>query len=229
MSLPESDDSSPGDHDMDQVEAVARRLSVHAGAPWGLDRIDSIGEPAVSGAGGARNMLAHSCPAARLSSLRWRSYRLPRPRTLVACPPDRWLDRRRIRRRRPNGNERARVHRGHGRAGLARRLRKSRGQREHGEARTSRRLHTPAARATRPPTMATRSSAPTPPHPPTAQHPIPGSSQACHVPPPPSSFPFRRLAFTPSATRVKLSTASSPLTALGATGTAPTWPRLSAA
>ena len=94
MSLTESDDSSPGDHDTNQVEAVDRRLSVHAGAPWGLDRIDTIGEPAVSGAGGARNMLAHSCPAARLSSLRWRSYRLPRPRTFVACPSDRRLDRR---------------------------------------------------------------------------------------------------------------------------------------
>ena len=49
MSLPESDDSSPGTHDqveavgMYQVEAVARRLSVHAGAPWGLDRIDTKG------------------------------------------------------------------------------------------------------------------------------------------------------------------------------------------
>ena len=43
MSLPESDDSSPGTHD--QVEAVARRLSVHEGAPWGLDRIDTNGRP----------------------------------------------------------------------------------------------------------------------------------------------------------------------------------------
>ena len=41
MSLPESDDSSPGDHDMDQV--VARRLSVQVGAPWGIDRIDTNG------------------------------------------------------------------------------------------------------------------------------------------------------------------------------------------
>ena len=31
-SLPESDSSSPGDHDMDQVEAAARRLSVQVGA-----------------------------------------------------------------------------------------------------------------------------------------------------------------------------------------------------
>ena len=43
MSLPESDDSSPGDHDMDQVEVVARRLSVQVGAPWGIDRIDTNG------------------------------------------------------------------------------------------------------------------------------------------------------------------------------------------
>ena len=43
MSLPESNDSSPGEHDMDQVEAVARRLSVQVGAPWGIDRIDTNG------------------------------------------------------------------------------------------------------------------------------------------------------------------------------------------
>ena len=41
ISLTESDDSSPGDHDMDQV--VARRLSVQVGAPWGIDRIDTNG------------------------------------------------------------------------------------------------------------------------------------------------------------------------------------------
>ena len=46
MSLvPESDDSSPGDHEMDQVEAATRRLSVHVGAPWGIDRIDTNGRP----------------------------------------------------------------------------------------------------------------------------------------------------------------------------------------
>ena len=200
---------------MDQVEAVARRLSVHAGAPWGLDRIDTIGEPAVSGAGGARNMLAHSCPAARLSSLRWRSYRLPRPRTLVACPPDRWLDRRRIRRRRPNGNERARVHRGHGRAGLARRLRRPRGQRAHGEGRTSRRPppHTPTSYNT------TRPRLPAP----RAYHPPPLTTHASPLPPPLSHWSAT------SALRAKLSTASSPPTALGAVGTAPTWPRPSVA
>ena len=53
LSLPKSHDSSPGAHDTwyhdthapgrDQVEAVARRLSVHEGAPWGLDRIDTNG------------------------------------------------------------------------------------------------------------------------------------------------------------------------------------------
>ena len=51
MSLPESDDSFPGDQhdtrDRYQVEGVARRLSVHVGAPWGIDRIDTNGEPAV--------------------------------------------------------------------------------------------------------------------------------------------------------------------------------------
>ena len=45
----------------------------------------------------------------------------------------------------------------------------------------------------------------------------------------PLAYPSRRLAFIPSAPRVKLSTASSLLTALGAKGTAPTWPRPSAA
>ena len=45
MSLPESDDFSPGEHDIDQVEAVARRLSVHVGVPWGIDRIDTNGRP----------------------------------------------------------------------------------------------------------------------------------------------------------------------------------------
>ena len=42
MSLPESHDSSLGGHDMDQVEAVTRRLSVHVGAPWGIDHIDGV-------------------------------------------------------------------------------------------------------------------------------------------------------------------------------------------
>ena len=43
----ESDDSFPGDHNLVQVEAGTRRLSVHTGAPWGIDRIDTNGEPAV--------------------------------------------------------------------------------------------------------------------------------------------------------------------------------------
>eukprot|EP00964_Phaeocystis_antarctica_P132977 scaffold97140_cov56-Phaeocystis_antarctica.AAC.1 len=30
---------------MDQVKAVARRLSVHVSAPWGIDRIDTNGRP----------------------------------------------------------------------------------------------------------------------------------------------------------------------------------------
>ena len=74
-----------------------------------------------------------------------------------------------------------------------------------------------------------------PTHTPTARHPSYNTTHPDHpltaLPPPPlpSSFPPRRPASTPSATRAKLSTASSPLTALGATGTAPTWPRPSAA
>ena len=43
MSLPKSDSSSsPGDHGMGQVEAATRRLSMHVGAPWGIDRIDGV-------------------------------------------------------------------------------------------------------------------------------------------------------------------------------------------
>ena len=44
MSLPQGDDSFPGgDSGMpDLDEAVARRLTVHDGAPWGLDRIDGV-------------------------------------------------------------------------------------------------------------------------------------------------------------------------------------------
>ena len=37
------DDSFPGDPGMlDLDEAVARRLTVHDGPPWGLDRIDGV-------------------------------------------------------------------------------------------------------------------------------------------------------------------------------------------
>ena len=43
VSLPDSDDYSPGAHDtpgVHEVETVARRLSVQENVPWGLDRID---------------------------------------------------------------------------------------------------------------------------------------------------------------------------------------------
>ena len=44
--LPQGDDSFPGDPGaLDLDEAVARRLTVHDGAPWGIDRIDTKGEP----------------------------------------------------------------------------------------------------------------------------------------------------------------------------------------
>ena len=73
-------------------------------------------------------------------------------------------------------------------------------------------------------------------HPPTSYNttrpstPRPPDHRSPPPPPPPfTPFPPRRPASTPSATRAKLSTASSPLTALGAKGTAPTWPRPSAA
>ena len=44
LSLPQGDDSFPGGDSgtPDLDEAVARRLSVHDGAPWGLDRIDGV-------------------------------------------------------------------------------------------------------------------------------------------------------------------------------------------
>ena len=79
MSLPESDHSSPGDHDMDQVEAVARRLSVQAYAPWGLDRIDTSGEPAVRSWWRPQPWLAAALPSAPPLPIRWRSYRLSPP------------------------------------------------------------------------------------------------------------------------------------------------------
>jgi hypothetical protein len=36
---------SPGDHSSTPDEAVARRLTVYHGAPWGIDRIDTKGKP----------------------------------------------------------------------------------------------------------------------------------------------------------------------------------------
>ena len=45
-----ADDSfpgTPGTPDLD--EAVARRLTVHDGASWGIDRIDTYGEPLLAG------------------------------------------------------------------------------------------------------------------------------------------------------------------------------------
>ena len=47
MSLPRA--YSPGDHSSTPDEAVARRLTVHDGAPWGIDRIDTYGEPQLAG------------------------------------------------------------------------------------------------------------------------------------------------------------------------------------
>ena len=48
VSLPKSKDSSPGAHDTPDLYEVARRLSVQVDAPpWGIDRIDTDGEPAV--------------------------------------------------------------------------------------------------------------------------------------------------------------------------------------
>ena len=44
-SLPESGDSSPGHDAPDLYDEVARKLSVQSDAPWGIDRIDTDGEP----------------------------------------------------------------------------------------------------------------------------------------------------------------------------------------
>ena len=42
---PWSGDSSPGHDSPDLYDEVARRLSVQVEAPWGIDRIDTDGEP----------------------------------------------------------------------------------------------------------------------------------------------------------------------------------------
>ena len=44
-SLPERGDSVPGHDSLDLYDEVARRLSVQVNAPWGIDRIDTDGEP----------------------------------------------------------------------------------------------------------------------------------------------------------------------------------------
>ena len=49
-SPPESGDSSPGHDSPDLYDEVARRLSVQVDAPWGIDRIDTDGEPSCSAA-----------------------------------------------------------------------------------------------------------------------------------------------------------------------------------
>ena len=44
-SIPERGDSLPGRDSLELDDEVARRLSVQWGAPWGIDRIDTDGEP----------------------------------------------------------------------------------------------------------------------------------------------------------------------------------------
>ena len=143
---------------------------------------------------------------------------VPYPRR--SLPARRRRDRRHVRRWRPDGQRRARVRRRHGRAGLARRLWRSRGQRAHGEdARVA------AERAHHPSDTTTRATA----HPDSANRSPLSTPSSHHNPSVPLACFSRSLAFTPSAPRAKLSTASSPRTALDAKGTAPTWPRPSAA
>ena len=142
---------------------------------------------------------------------------VPYPRR--SLPARRRRDRRHVRRWRPDGQRRARVRRRHGRAGLAPRLRRSRGQRAHGEdARVAaERAHHPSDTTTRAPAH-THSANRSPP-----------SAPSSHQPSAPLAYRSRRLRLILSAPRAKLSTASSLLTALDAKGTAPTWPRPSAA
>ena len=59
------DMSLPATPDLD--EAVARRLTVHDGAPWGIDRIDTNGEPLLEELA-ATTFASPSYPA-RLSTL----------------------------------------------------------------------------------------------------------------------------------------------------------------
>ena len=104
VSLPKSKDSSPGAHDTPDLYEVARRLSVQVDAPpWGIDRIDTNGEPAVrrtywrqqhhhcSLALASRTAPPHSPqqPIPLLSSF-------PRLLTLVARSPHRRRDRREL-------------------------------------------------------------------------------------------------------------------------------------
>ena len=92
MSLPESDDSFPGDQhdtrDRYQMEGVARRLSVQVGAPWGIDRIDTNGEPAVRSWRRPQLWLAHisaqSAPRQPVMALLGTSP----PSHPSACPPE---------------------------------------------------------------------------------------------------------------------------------------------
>ena len=84
VSLPKSKDSSPGAHDTPDLYEVARRLSVQVDAPpWGIDRIDTDGEPAVRRTSASNTITAAwlwplaQLPRIRLSSL-YRSYRLSR-------------------------------------------------------------------------------------------------------------------------------------------------------
>ena len=68
MSLPQGNDpfpSDPGTPDLD--EAVARRLTVHDRAPWGIDRIDTNGEPSLEELAASTTFASPSYPA-RLSS-----------------------------------------------------------------------------------------------------------------------------------------------------------------
>ena len=93
MSLPESDDSFPGDQhdtrDRYQMEGVARRLSVQVGAPWGIDRIDTNGEPAVRSWRRPQPSMAgpHLCPE-RASAAWMALLGTSPPSHPSACPPE---------------------------------------------------------------------------------------------------------------------------------------------
>ena len=195
MSLPESDDSSPGDHDMDQMEAVARRLSVQVGAPWGIDRIDgsfdgSFDDGDLTGKG----VRVYVVDSGVLGSHDDFSGRVVNGYTV--------------------------------RAASAARVQSSECPHTPPPPVTSYSTMRPSTAPHHLTTLNTLTTLTTPS--PLYLYSLP-TTLSPHDPFPQPLPPLCRLAFTPSAIRAKLSTASSPPAVMGATVTAPTWPRPSAA
>ena len=162
--LPQGDDSFPGDPGaLDLDEAVARRLTVHNGPPWGLDRIDGVDDNSYDdGDLGGQGVRVYVVDTGIQGSHVDFGGRVVNGHTVRAAPV----------------------------------------------------------------AACKGSSRPCYPRFPAYQ------STPYSTPPPqplPLSFPPRSPSSATSAPRAKLPTASSPRTALAAAGTAPTWPRPSAA